>query len=596
MRGPLFLRKAISIVLLVAATGTVLAESLTELPVRTISGRDYYVYEVAPKDTPFGLSKRFGITVDDITNYNPAVKDGLKAYSTLYFPVDAFNGTSTRHDTTPPVQGSYIEVTIEKGQSLFSIANRYGTTVDAILDANPGLMRNSYRAGETIRVPSGATVEEAAITDARTSDNHQSANSGTPLPQPVQTADYPEPAKPAVPENPLTDTENDEAVVEIAETVVATDEIENEPDTLAVTVMLPLETAAAAPSRVGQLYMEFYRGFLMGLEEKSHAGMPVKVKVIDTAVSDDEFKTILASSDIETTDLFIGPDKEQQMLALAQVANSTGAFILNPFIIKDELVHANPSIVQTNIPRTEMYAGAIEKFIELYPETVTVFLARVDGEADKVAFTEQMKERLDEAERPYKEVIFQAVLTDEDLMQLDPKKSYVFVPVSASRSEFGKFIPGLRDFKNRITMEGGEASLFGFPEWTTLRGEQLEQLRALNTVIYSRFTSADDYRVRNIKNNYNRWFGQDWADVEPNQSLLGYDTAIFAIENLRRGEGNLFPAASAPFNGVQSSYVLGRPFDGAGYVNGAMYVIKFRPYGSLDSEVVTVPVTLKLAQ
>lgn len=59
-----------------------------ELPKTKISNRECYYYVVEPGETLYSISRKLGITTDDIKKYNPAVNDGLRAYSTLYFPVE----------------------------------------------------------------------------------------------------------------------------------------------------------------------------------------------------------------------------------------------------------------------------------------------------------------------------------------------------------------------------------------------------------------------------------------------------------------------------------------------------------------------------
>lgn len=580
-----FLKKYLFVSAFVAFSLVAWADNITDLPVKTIGGRAYYYYNVAPKDTPFGLSKRFGISIDDLVKYNPTVKDGLKAYSTLYFPTDAF-GSATAATSTPATSAAgYERVTIQRGQSLFSIAEKHGTTVDDIVAANPGLDRDHYQAGIEILVPTGTSASNKVAEQTTTPAGPRretAADTPTTLPQrePRPVAPVPAPAPQTQPE----------------ETVVVEEVVENEPDTVSIAVMLPFESGSASQSKGAQLYTEFYKGFLLGLEEKSAAGMPVKVSVFDTSDLGQSFETFIHGPQMESIDLFIGPDNEQQLLQLATVANETGAYILNPFVIKDDMLQGNPSLVQLNIPRNEMYAGAIDKFLDLYPGYTAVILARVDGKADKVPFTDQLKDRLGEAGRQLKSITFRDVLTLEDLSALDLTQQYVFIPVTSDAREFGKFQSGLTEFRDQTRSTGGDVKLFGYPEWTTLRDNQLEQLKNLEATIYSRFVNSDNYMVNYLKSKYKEWYGSEWTDAEPNQALLGYDTAIFAIDNLRNGEGDLFPSGAAPAYGRQSSFILSQPYAGAGYLNGALYIISYHPMGAVTSEVLSVPVTLRLAQ
>lgn len=608
-----------SVSLLIAFSAIALSawcDKINELPVKTVGGHDYYSYEVKPKETVFSLTHRFGITTDELIRHNPSVRDGLKAYSTLLFPVEEYGDIKVRgtaknksespnsgthlkadasalsnsssanssqlksSDTTPPVLADdlqsdddippgYTRVKIQRGQSLFGIARLYDTDVEAILAANPEIDAAGYKSGQTILVPVGTNAGNPAIRIPVVPDVSESLSQKEDAPYLAQQETSP--------------NEESESVI---------DEV---PDTVSIVLMLPLDLKSDNLSRSALYATEFYKGFLLGLEQYSHSGLPVRVKVYDISIPDSEFRALLESEDILSADLFIGPDNEDRILQLGTTAKHTGASIINPFVIKDELFQSNPSIIQTNIPRNEMYSGAIDKFIELYPDAVPVFIARVDGEADKVAFVEQMKERLDEVDRSYIDIVFRGVLMPEDMMSLSSSNNYVFLPVTASRNEFSKFSGALKDFKVQTADEGGSVILLGYPEWTTFRGDQLEQMKTLNTTIYSRFRPVTGRQRDAIEKQYVRWYGDQWSDVEPNQALLGYDMARYAVNCLRNGGGEFIPAALQPFNGIQSAFNLARPTSQSGYVNEALYIVNYSPSG-IETEIISVPVGPQLAR
>lgn len=505
---------------------TLKADGLSDLPIKEINGRTYYYYDVKPKDTEYSLCRRFGITRDQLLDFNPSQRDGLKAYATLYFPTDIFDAK-----------------------------------VDANIEPQPSVEINP----EVVSAPD-------------VSENVEDNNVETPI-------------ETLIMEDNLNEIVPGEQIFADNDTV-----FDPEDNSLKISILLPLETKSPNPSKLAQLYTDFYRGFLMGVLEESSKGTPVNLKVFDTAISDEEYSNLLENEDIISTDLFIGPDSETRLSMLAEKANETGASIINAFVVNDALYESNGSMVQTNIPRDKMYAGAISQFLELYKQYTPVFIARVDGEADKVSFTDQLKEKLKEEGRPFKDIVYTGVLTMEDFAPLKLDDNYVFIPVSASRAEFGKFIQGLKEFSATAKRESGDASLFGFPEWTTFRGEQLEQLKDMRTTIYSRFSEPDNYESTRLFNDYKKWYGNEWTDTEPNQALLGYDIARYAISNLRRGDGDFVPSALRPYSGIQSTFRLENIFEGGGFVNNALYFITFRHGAAPFIDIINVSTTPELAR
>ena len=61
-----------------------------DLPVKTLNGTKYYYYKVKKNESVYGLSKKLGMSRDEIVRHNPAAADGIKKGMTLYFPYDEY--------------------------------------------------------------------------------------------------------------------------------------------------------------------------------------------------------------------------------------------------------------------------------------------------------------------------------------------------------------------------------------------------------------------------------------------------------------------------------------------------------------------------
>ena len=99
-------------------------------------------YVVRSGDTLWLLAQRYGTTVDAIKRLNGLTSDNLSIGQVLKIPA----GTSTG--------GSYFEYTVRSGDTLWLLAQRFGTTVDAIKSLN-GLSSNILNIGQVLRIPNG---------------------------------------------------------------------------------------------------------------------------------------------------------------------------------------------------------------------------------------------------------------------------------------------------------------------------------------------------------------------------------------------------------------------------------------------------------
>ncbi len=78
-----------SALIIAAACALAVSAFTLDLPTEVINGTTYYVYRVAPKETVYSITRKLGITRDELIAANPAVADGLRAGDVLIFPIDA---------------------------------------------------------------------------------------------------------------------------------------------------------------------------------------------------------------------------------------------------------------------------------------------------------------------------------------------------------------------------------------------------------------------------------------------------------------------------------------------------------------------------
>lgn len=75
----------------------------------------------------------------------------------FYLSPDGIVGPDTWDALMPYING-YTKYEIKPGDTLYNLANKYSTTISAILTANPGISANALKIGDVITIPFGSVV------------------------------------------------------------------------------------------------------------------------------------------------------------------------------------------------------------------------------------------------------------------------------------------------------------------------------------------------------------------------------------------------------------------------------------------------------
>lgn len=105
-------------------------------------------YTVKAGDTLYGISNQFGVSVTELANINNVKAETLKIGQVLNIPVSS--------GTNPNNMFMY---TVKSGDTLYSIARKYGTTVDEIIKLN-NLKNTNLSVGKVLRIPEMYTPED----------------------------------------------------------------------------------------------------------------------------------------------------------------------------------------------------------------------------------------------------------------------------------------------------------------------------------------------------------------------------------------------------------------------------------------------------
>ena len=612
--------KHITVAMAIAAVAP--GAAALDLPVKTVNGKQYYYYRIQAKETIYSLTNKLGVKRGDIVKYNPSAADGLRAGDTLYFPVSDFSDSESASSSTATTSvanssAGLLTHKVAKGETLYAISKHYGVTTDHLIALNPSA-RDGIKAGAILVIHEGAEVAPEANTGiveaVEVEDPSVVLPDLTVNNEPVSAPQFQEEksTQEIQEAHDLTNTKEAQLVITPAPIgglqsltsqevnpvepvpadrfVQVTDTTEVLPDEdtprnngrIDIAVMLPFMLEKHAPTKQALLYTDFYKGLLMAVDTLRSSDTPIHIHTYDTAADLDKVNEILARPEMLDMDVIIAPEDSAQIEAIAEFADGTDAAVINLFAVKNNSYRQHPCLINANIPHEMMYDKAITNFIQRFDGYTPVLLINGEGDGDKKAFVDTMRERLAADNIDYREVTYSGSLRDADVAWMEPDGKYVFVPSSGSRAELLRLLPTMLD--KRASMAAPDnVRLFGYPEWVILRGDVANKLHQMNAVIYSRFVAdSDNYRTRNLERRFQEWYGNAMTPTAPMQGTLGYDTGMWIIKALTSTPGEDLTGKNFVYHGLQSGFDLLQNSDMEGMVNESLYFIYFLPDGELD--------------
>lgn len=692
--------KTILTTILCSLVFTVVAQ-VHDLPRKELNGKEYYVYKVEKGEGLYSISKKFGITEEEIIKYNPAVKRGVKRNQLIFIPIENGNSSQTKsYDSAPfrhtikrgetlsaiakmynvtvdeicqlnpgnrdrinagdklfiPQQNSsnnttttvavdnqaldagtttttYQYHTIESGETLYAIANKYNVTVESIIRSNPGIQPRKLAKGAVIRIaieqPVVATVESAIETpqpiESVEAESREALQADAPVVEEAPqyrtyiakkretlysisrkfdlSLDSLKAINPDVRkvkegtvinlplEKPTEDNVEPYYAQDINEYSRTPEQIESiynriyakkDIDHINVAVMLPFmlkENGTNAQQSIrAALFTEYYEGFLLAVDSLKRQGYSINLYAYDTERSIERVRSILDEPIMTTMDLIIAPDEDNAIDVIADFGEKYDINIVNNFSMKNDKVETNARLFQTNIPGSYLYAESVAYFIQTFKNRNIVLLHNThEKDTTDNEFIATLKEEFERNNIPYSICQYNDVIELKDLQKTTIGSSVAFLPTSNKKELLASLLPVIEEFAH--IRPSCDVSLVGYPSWVTQISKYANKFYKLDTYIFSRFfTQPNDPRLYDLSLKYMYWYNDEMKNASPRYAIMGYDTGMYFLTAIAKGGKNFANYDMMPhIESIQTDFNFERINNWSGFINKACYYIHFTP-------------------
>jgi LysM repeat protein len=270
-------------------------EGVKEMP------KDISFHVIEPKETKYGVSKRYGMTIEELEQLNPQILNsfpiGMKlkvSGSETQADVPVKTETTTNSVAKPVVSPAastsgkkYLqEYVVRPNETISSIATTYGMSESELLELNPELKRG-VKPGMILRVPIISKKELPKLEPSKGQGN-------------------------------LLDKINTNARKQLA-LLLPFNISKIESDTVNTT------QARLKKDKFLNLTLDFYSGALMAIDSAKVLGLNIDIKILDSqeTKSTSNVAALVAQENLTTMDAIVGPFYQANVEKLAELVPQT---------------------------------------------------------------------------------------------------------------------------------------------------------------------------------------------------------------------------------------------------------------------------------
>ncbi|MDP3437474.1 MAG: LysM peptidoglycan-binding domain-containing protein [Bacteroidales bacterium] len=342
-------------------------------------------------------------------------------------------------------------------------------------------------------------------------------------------------------------------------------------------LVLPLNGNSEVKNETAESFMEFYQGFLVALDDikRDFPGSNLEIRVfdIDSYSSSEE---MISKGVLQGSHIIIGPMFNNQLEPVLKYATEREISVISPNPASEHLTLDNSSLFQVTTPLIYIQNGIFSK-ITRFSEVAVIF---EDGGSDTnlISITRNL---LNERYVNYRQLSYdilrgRSILPQMTEMLKSDKINHVIV---ASNSE--AFVSDvLRNLNLIQTMNGYNISVYGTPRWRNFENVDINYYHGMNLTISTQYYV--DYSKESVQRFISRF--RALYNSEPSQyAFQAYDIAYYFLSALiRYGEDFKFDLADHKKELLQSDFNFILREGDKGYTNSAIRQVLYKPDYSID--------------
>jgi LysM repeat protein len=481
-------------------------------------------YTVQAQETLFGISKKFGVTLDELVEANPGTENGVKVGQVLTIPesdhvvenlpTNTNVKTSTGKELNVVFSDTIIEHVVLAHETMYSISKRFMVPVADIQKLN-GLKNTKIKNGDVIKIPiRNEKFQQVEVREIK----------------PIETR-------------------------KIDSTLLY-----KKKDEYSIALLLPfyLDKPDGANKAVSDYATEFYMGAKIAMDSLEKLGFKAKLFVYDSKNDSASVKSILNKKEFASMDMVIGPLFPDKMGLVADWCKKNKVRFVCP-VASNAAILKNNQFVYSSVPSDmTLMEGAAKYLLSLNLKDQLV-LVKPTNSKDQLLYESFRQSFLNLPSKGMRPKLIEISVTDVKAYVKKGLNTYFVVPTN-DKSTALKFINTLNSCTKNFT---GVISVLGTKEWVNFDEISGEYKNKYNF----QFPSPNDFNysyesIKEVMKIYRKNYNSDMSKM----AVQGFDVPFFFISKYLLGK--------EMSEGLMTNFEMFQKGNGNGFENGNVYILK----------------------
>ena len=481
-------------------------------------------YTVLPQETLFGISKKFGVNLEELVEANPGTENGVKVGQVLTIPesdhvveklpTNTNVKTSTGKELNVVFSDTIIEHVVLAHETMYSISKRFMVPVPDIQKIN-GLKNTKIKNGDVIKIPiRNEKFQQLEVREIKT----------------------------------------------IVSRTVDSTLLFKKKDEYSIALLLPfyLDKPEGANKAVSDYATEFYMGAKIALDSLESLGFKAKLFIYDAKNDSASVKSILNKKEFASMDMVIGPLFPDKMGLVAEWCKKNKVRFVCP-VASNATILKNNQFVYSSVPSDmTLMEGAAKYLLSLNLKDQLV-LVKPTNSKDQLLYESFRQSFLNLPSKGMRPKLIEISVSDVKAYVKKGLNTYFVVPTN-DKSTALKFMNTLNSCTKNFT---GVISVLGTKEWVNFDEISGEYKNKYNF----QFPSPNDFNysyesIKEVMKIYRKNYSSDMSKM----AVQGFDVSFFFISKYLLGK--------EISEGLMTNFEMFQKGNGNGFENGNVYILK----------------------